>query len=140
MFQNSQKMELFSQRVLNINFAQHLRLTVTDVQPDTLTMQMPLIAEEHGNSAGVVHGGVIMSIADTAMGFACANLGRTVTTMDFNINFLKSVQPEGCLKAVANIIHNGKQTMVAEAQIYNSQNQLVAKTRGTFFITGKIDN
>jgi 1,4-dihydroxy-2-naphthoyl-CoA hydrolase len=40
------------------------------------------------------------------------------------------------IKAVGKVIHNGKSTMVAEGEIVDGQNQLIAKARAAFFVTG----
>lgn len=129
----------FSQKVINASYAKLLGFEVTEIRPDCLTLQMSVTAEKHSNVYGFVHGGAIMSLADTAMGCACYNLGRMVTTMDMNINFIKGSHPTGLLKAVATVIHNGSRTMVTEAEVYDGTGAFIAKARGTFFITGKVE-
>lgn len=129
----------FFQKVIDASYASLLGFELTDVRPDSLTLQMPVTAEKYGNVYGFVHGGAIMSLADTAMGCACYNLGRKVTTMDMNINFIKSAKLSGRLKAVAFVIHSGSRTMVAEAEIYDGEGVFIAKARGTFFVTGALE-
>jgi acyl-CoA thioesterase len=120
-------------------FAWKLGFIVKAVQPNQVIIEMPIIAEEHANLLGVVHGGVLMALTDTAMGFACANQGSLPTTIDMNINFIKSIKAQGTIRAVANVIHHGRNTMVAEAEVFSFGNELVAKARGTFFVLGKLD-
>ncbi len=98
------------------------------------------IHHEHTNVYGIAHGGVIMSLCDMAMGAACLSLHQKVVTLDFNINIIKSIPENNTAFVKSNIIHNGRSTIVAEAEVYNNEQQLCAKSRGTFFVIGKIDS
>jgi acyl-CoA thioesterase len=120
-------------------FAWKLGFIVKAVQPNQVIIEMPIIAEEHANLLGVVHGGVLMALTDTAMGFACANQGSLPTTIDMNINFIKSIEAKGTIKAIANVIHHGRNTIVAEAEVFTLGSELAAKARGTFFVIGNLE-
>lgn len=135
----SERLEYFAATLRRMPFARKLGLRVKEIQPGQVSLEMPIVAEEHANLLGVVHGGALMSLADTAMGFVCANQGSLPTTIDMNINFLKSIKAEGTIRAVASVLHHGRHTVVAEAEIYGPDKELAAKARGTFFIIGKID-
>jgi acyl-CoA thioesterase len=126
----------YFQNIIKSKFANSLGIEVFGVECDCVMLILPVDSEKHINALGDVHGGVIMSVADTVMGCACLNLGKKAITMDFNINFIKGVKPPDCLKAVGTIIHNGSRTMVVEAEVYNKTDALVAKARGTFFVVG----
>lgn len=80
-----------------------------------------------------------MSLGDMAMGAACLSLGKKVVTLDFNINILKSIDEDDIATVKGTVIHNGKSTMVAECEVFNNENRLCAKVRGTFFVIGKIN-
>lgn len=135
----SERMEYFSATLQRMPFARKLGFTVRAVQPNQVILEMPIVAEKHANLLGVVHGGVLMALADTAMGFACANQGSLPTTIDMNINFIKSIEAKGMIQASANVIHHGRNTIVAEAEIFRLGSELAAKARGTFFVLGKLD-
>lgn len=122
----------------NAKYEKTLGIQLKEANPDKVILQMTVTTEKHINQMGIVHGGAVMSLADTAMWAACVNQGNSVVTVDFNINFIKKVMPEGTITAVSYVIHHGSQTMVAEAEIYDKDNRLVAKARGTFFVTGKV--
>lgn len=134
----SQSQQRFSTALNQNPFARNLGFVVTEVQRNKVILEMPITAEQHANPMGIVHGGVLMSIADTAMGCACVTLGSLPTTMDMNINFMKSVKTKGTIRAVASVLHHGRHTMVAEAEVFDEDGELVAKARGTFFIVGKV--
>lgn len=96
------------------------------------------IKHEHTNVYGIAHGGVIMSLCDMSMGAACLSMRKKVVTLDFNINIIKSVDQEDTALVKGHIIHNGRSTLVAECEVYNTAKQLCAKARGTFFVIGPI--
>lgn len=84
-----------------------------------------------------LHGGIIATLADSTMGWAVASLGRvgSVTT-DMNLNYFSPVFEGSELISEAYVIHAGRTTVAAEANLYNTDRKLVAKARGTFYVTG----
>ena len=85
-------------------------------------------------AAGVLHGGVLMSLADTA-GAVCAFLnlpeGATgTTTVESKTNLLAAVR-EGTVTAVATPLKAGSTLIVVETEMWNGDGRLVAKTTQT---------
>lgn len=69
----------------------------------------------------IVHGGVIFTLADTAMSmalFSVLPLGTRFGTIEAKVNFLLPVRT-GELLAEGKIVHQGRSTAVLEATIYN---------------------
>ncbi len=116
-----------------------LQLKVEDIKEGEAIVSMPVIQKVHGNIFGVAHGGAIASLADTAMGIVCATLGKKTVTLDMNINYLHSATHGETITATAKAIHNGRHTIVIEAEHHNGDGRLLAKARGTFFVTGYYD-
>lgn len=114
-----------------------LGIQITKLDEGQAELSMPVDADKHTNLYHVAHGGALASLADTVMGIACATTGKKVVTIEMNINFIKSAVPQSKIKAMGRIIHNGNSTMIAEGEIVDSNNTLIAKTRGTFFVTGE---
>ncbi|MZR30845.1 PaaI family thioesterase [Sneathiella litorea] len=85
-------------------------------------------------SAGILHGGVIMALADSAGGAAAfANLpeGATGTsTIESKTNFLGAVR-EGTITATAKPLHIGRSTIVIETEVRNDAGKLVGKITQT---------
>ena len=82
-------------------------------------------------AAGVLHGGVLMSLADAAGG-VCAFLnlpaGSTGTaTIESKTNFLGAVR-EGTVVARARPLHIGKTTIVVETDVFDAADRRVART------------
>jgi len=87
----------------------------------------------------MVHGGVIFTLADTAMSLALASVippGTPFGTIEAKINYLLPVR-EGELLAEGKVVHLGGTTAVMEATVYNSaaeQKRAIAQVLGTFYI------
>lgn len=119
-------------------FTKHLGVDIISINEGKVCVSLK-IEHEHTNVYGIAHGGVIMSLGDMAMGAACLSLGKKVVTLDFNINILKSIDKNDTAMVKAVVIHNGRSTMVAECEVFDKNNKLCAKVRGTFFVIGKIN-
>ncbi len=116
-------------------FVNLLQMKIVEMSKGSITLNMP-IENKHANLYKATHGGAIASLADTAMGLACATTGKKVVTLDMNLNYIRNVPIGDSLTAVANLIHNGSRTMVSETNIYNSEDKIVVAARATFFVTG----
>ena len=88
---------------------------------------------EYTTINGRLHGGIIATLADTAMGWAILSQGNDSVTLDMSLNYFAPVYEGSDITAESCIIFAGKTTVVAEANMF-SQGKLVAKSRGTFFL------
>ena len=114
-------------------FVQHLGMDVMHIEDGCVKIGLS-VEHAYTNFYKIAHGGVLMSLADTAMVAACLSCNKKVVTLDFNMNMIKAV-PEGrTLYAMAKIIHNGARTMVASCDLFDGNDQLCATGRGTFFV------
>nr|WP_054673582.1 PaaI family thioesterase [Veillonella denticariosi] len=108
---------------------------VTAVEAGHIEMTLQTNATEYCNFRGHLHGAVCIGFADSLMGSSCFTLGKSVSTIDINGNYVKAVTGGTLLRGVANVEHNGKTTMVATARIYNELGELVHLARGgTFYV------
>ena len=84
-------------------------------------------------AAGVLHGGVLMALADSAGG-VCAFLnlpaGATTATIESKTNFLGAIR-EGTVLARARPLHVGKSTIVVETDLFDGAGRRVARTMQT---------
>lgn len=81
-------------------------------------------------TGGVLHGGVIMALADTC-GAACAftNLPNNATgtaTIESKTNFFRAVR-EGHIEARSRALHVGRTTIVVETDIFDDDERHVAR-------------
>src|SRR4030081_1546454 len=104
------------------------------VSDGTATFEMPATTELY-NPNNFVHGGALASLADSAMGFAVFSTllpGENFTTAELHVNFLKAATADsGTLRSIVRVVHRGQQIAVAEAQILDQQNQLIARASST---------
>ena len=88
----------------------------------------------------IVHGGVIFTLADTAMSMSLLSVlpaNTRFSTIEAKINYIAPVV-KGELVAEAAIVHRGRSTAVMEASVYNhkgDENVLAARVLGTFHIS-----
>ena len=93
------------------------------------------VSEKLFNPNGVLHGGVVYSMADTGMGGALHSSladDETCATIEINIVYLKAVTA-GVLTCDTKLIRKGRNIGVLESEVKND-GQLVAKALGTFSI------
>jgi 1,4-dihydroxy-2-naphthoyl-CoA hydrolase len=87
-------------------------------------------APELCTAGGVLHGGVLMSLADAAGG-VCAFLnlpaGSRTATIESKTNFLGAVR-EGAVLARARPLHIGSTTIVVETDVFDANERRVART------------
>jgi len=80
-------------------------------------------------SGGLLHGGVIMAVADSA-GATCAFLnlpeGAGTTTVESKTNFLRAIR-DGAAEARARPLHTGRTVIVVETEIRDAEGRLAAK-------------
>lgn len=113
-----------------------LQMKIVELREGAAELSMPVTSDKHTNLYNIAHGGALASLADTAMGMACATTGKKVVTLDMNLNYIRSAECQQAITASAALIHNGSQTMVAEADIFDGMGNLLVKARATFFVTG----
>ena len=93
----------------------------------------------HANLYSMAHGGVLTTMADTAMGGRCLELGKRVVTISLTINFMHAIMTGTRIRTDAKILHDGRQTMVCECKIIDANGKLYAKADATFFVIGHLD-
>ena len=121
------------------SFVNLLEMKLIHVEPGNAILSMPIDSAKHTNLYNVAHGGALASLADTAMGVACASLGRRVVTLELNMNFIKAPDSGTVIRACGRVLHNGGHTLVVECDVLGEKEVLLGKARGTFYVVGKFD-
>lgn len=80
-----------------------------------------------------------MTLADTAMGAACLELGKKVVTMQLGTEFLHSVPLTERIITKAKVLHDGRRTMACECEMLSREGKLFAKAHGTFYVLGQLE-
>jgi len=87
------------------------------------------------NPYGVVHGGVVYSLADTAMGgalYSSMSENERCVTVEMKVSYFEAVS-SGVLDCTAQVVHRSRRLGHVEAEVKNGD-RLVAKASGTFSI------
>ena len=111
-------------------------LEITARTEETITGRV-VVGEQHKQPAGLVHGGVYASIAESlaSLGTAIAVMpdGRIATGMSNQTSFLRPIT-EGTIHAVATIKHRGRTTWVWEVEMTDDLGRLCVLTRMTIAV------
>lgn len=120
----------------NDAFSQWLGIELLEVDEGSCKLQCRL-TEEMLNGYKIAHGGILFSIADSAIAFASASYGRIAVAIDHSISFTKKTVSGDVLLAEAETISMGFKTGVIQVKITNQQEELVAVVKGTVYRTSK---
>lgn len=91
---------------------------------------------DHLNLQGLIHGGVLATLADTAMGLAVRSAmqpGRRHVTVELGVHYLRPAKP-GPLEAVGRAVRVGTQVAYAEADVLDGDGRLLARANGTYSV------
>jgi len=94
--------------------------------------------EDMANHSGFVHGGMISTLADSAMGRSLRTLKPGVVramSFDLKLNFISAAKIGETLRATGRVVHAGRRTMVTECRVEGADKRLVATATGTFAVT-----
>jgi uncharacterized protein (TIGR00369 family) len=96
-------------------------------------------------SAGTIQGGFTAMLAESAMTsavFSTAPADTAVATLDFKVNYLRPVFPDGDeITARARILHRGRTLVVAAAELTNAEGKKVALATGSsMYLPGRPAN
>jgi uncharacterized protein (TIGR00369 family) len=94
--------------------------------------------EEHYNTLGAVHGGILTTVLDTVMGCAIHSkleAGIAPVTIELKTSFVHPVTlASGLLRAEGRIVHPGSRVATAEARLEGEDGSLYAHASSTWLI------
>ena len=112
-----------------------LGIEMLDVKKGWAKLQLPF-AKKLTHPYGIAHGGVIFSLADSAVAMALLGLvekGERFTTVEMNINYVSPFR-EGNITAEARIVNKGSRIALGDVDVRDDQGGLVAKCLATYTI------
>jgi len=110
-------------------FAGHLGLVLDEADASRVVIRLDW-APHLCTSGGVMHGGVLMSLADTAgalVTFLGLPEGKTTATITSTSHMFRPVSG-GTVRAVAVPVYRGRTTVTAETSVFDAEDRLVAQT------------
>lgn len=131
-------LEAVRQRAYQSGIFQLLGTRIDKVQDGTGAVHLHVDARLY-HAQQIVHGGVIFTLADTAMSMALMSVlppNTNFSTIEAKINFMRPVRT-GEISAEATLVHHGRLTAVLECSVYNineGERKPIARVLGTFHI------
>lgn len=116
-------------------FEHNLAIRVVRKYSDGVAVECPL-REDFLNSTGVLHGGVIASVADEAAWHALIHAyqgDRPATTTELKVNYLRPITGKKIM-ARAYALRTGKTLFVARVDLFDAQKRLSAASLVTYML------
>ena len=97
------------------------------------------LARPHTNSRGLIHGGLIASLADGAMGYSCAHVmggAASLVTVSLAVDYIGSAQVGQWLAVESEVIKTGTTLCFAQSLI-KADDAVIARANATFRVVPK---
>ena len=117
--------------------AELLGFNLVEVEPGHAVFEVTP-GEQHYNPIGVVHGGLAMTLLDSAMGCAVQThmpAGGGYTTLEAKTNLVRPITgTTGRLRAMGKVVHLGKRVATAEGRLEDAAGKLYAHATSTCIV------
>jgi acyl-CoA thioesterase len=115
-------------------FSEWLGIEAIEIAPRRSTVRMT-VRPEMVNGFGVSHGGIVYSLADSALAFACNTDGRVTVAIENSISYPQPVAVGDILTAVAEEDSATSKLGFYRVMIRNQRDVVVSTFRGTVYKT-----
>ncbi|GER68228.1 esterase [Weizmannia acidilactici] len=116
-----------------------LGIKLVKMEPGKVVATMP-VNEKTRQPLGYLHGGASVALAETAASLGAAMLidleKEVCFGLEINANHIRSKR-DGTVKAVAEVVHRGKNTQVWEIKIMDEEENLICLSRCTIAVVPK---
>jgi acyl-CoA thioesterase len=92
------------------------------------------VDDRHLRDSGIVHGGLFATLLDAGIGLAARSSSPAadrLVTAQLNLNFVRPSIVGDVLTVRGEVLHSGRSSVVARAEIRNQENRLIAAGTGT---------
>ena len=136
MDEHAERIESLRERLRNSAFYHWAGIELVDASPGHAEVAFEA-GPEHVNLQGLIHGGLLATLADTAMGLAVRTVldaGRRHVTVQLSIEFLAPGK-QGRIIARGRTIKVGRQLGFAEADVVDDRGRVLARAHSTLSVT-----
>jgi uncharacterized protein (TIGR00369 family) len=87
----------------------------------------------HDSTGPILHGGLVATLLDTAMGGACWSVvaeGQSFLTADLRVEFMRPARP-GTLRAEGRVVERTRRVAFCAAELFDSEGSRLAAARCT---------
>ena len=120
-----------------VGVADLLGMRPVEVEHGTVTFACEA-SERFANPMGTVHGGIIATLLDSALGCAVQTVlpdGAGYTTLGLEVKYLRPVVVDaGELRATGTVVHAGRRQATAEARLTDQAGRLLATATTTCIV------
>jgi uncharacterized protein (TIGR00369 family) len=123
---------LIRDRLSEIPYAKLLGIELENVTPGAVTLRMD-VRENLKRNNGIVHGGAIASLVDSATAFAIISLdpSQKAVTIDLTLSFLRPLI-QGRAIATAKVVRSGRRISFVSAEVFDEAQTLLATALSTY--------
>lgn len=117
----------------NVPFAKLLGIELAAAERGAVTLRLQVRPDLKQNQ-GVLHGGVIATLIDTATAFSIVSQltePEKFTTVDLTVNYLRPLK-EGMITAQARVVRAGRRLLTVTAEVHDDAGNLAAVALSTY--------
>lgn len=115
-------------------FSEWLGIEALEIAPRRSTLRMT-VRQEMVNGFGVAHGGIVYSLADSALAFACNTRGMVTVAVENSISYPAPIHVGDVLTATSNEESTTNRLAFHRIIVRNQNDVVVAIFRGTVYET-----
>ena len=133
--QSAVDLEVLKNNANQIPMYKLIGMQVVEARPGYSRFRLPF-RQELTQPMGVMHGGALAAVADSAVAIALwglVGMDKIFTTIEMKMNFIGAVG-SGEVIAEGNIVHCGRTTAIGEVTMKNQDGRLVGKCLATYMI------
>ncbi|SDE98244.1 PaaI family thioesterase [Sporomusa acidovorans] len=124
--------QLVSSNLSLSKFSQSIGITLEMATKESARLHL-IPNKEVINAFGIIHGGIIATLADTCMGMILRAANIPAVTLELAINYLSVTKPGDKLIAEGKVIHFGGSVITTQCLISSDNGRKIAFAKGTFF-------
>ena len=117
--------------------AAHFAMDIVEVEEGTVTFTCQP-DESHYNPIGAVHGGLVCTVLDSALGCATHTTlpaGVGYTSIEIKVNYLRPVtRDSGPLRCIGRVTKPGRRVAFAEGEVLDKDGKVVATATGSLLV------
>lgn len=117
---------------------QGLKLVVRKT-PDGVELDY-VLPEHFAGWQGIAHGGIVATILDELLAWACTNAGRNCVTAEMSVRYRKPVKTGSPLKGYGRVTGEKGRLLFTEARLLDESGTLVAEATGKMMqVEGRVE-
>jgi uncharacterized protein (TIGR00369 family) len=110
----------------NVGLMKHLGIRFIETGPERVVAEID-VAEHLTTLSGAVHGGALMTLADTVGAAGTVASGVKTATLESKTNFFAAGRA-GVIRAEATALHKGRRTHVWQTRVTDASGKLLSLT------------